>query len=51
MIDRDLKFADIAEMVGFKNENYFSTVIKRYEGKTPAKLRESLIELLSLEDK
>ena len=51
MIDRDLKFADIAEMVGFKNENYFSTIIKRYEGKTPAKLRESLIELLLLDDK
>ncbi|MFZ2539725.1 MAG: AraC family transcriptional regulator [Oscillospiraceae bacterium] len=47
MLDSDLSIADIADMVGFSNENYFCTVTKKLEGQTPAKLRLSLLNLLS----
>ncbi len=49
LIDPDLSIADVAEMVGFTNENYFCTVVKRLECRTPAKLRAYLLSLL-LED-
>lgn len=46
LIDPDLSLADIAEMVGFSNENYFSAVLKKLEGKTPGKLRAHLMALV-----
>lgn len=44
-LEMDLNVADIADMVGFNNENYFCSVFKKYEGKTPVKAREDLLEL------
>jgi YesN/AraC family two-component response regulator len=34
-------------MVGFNNENYFSSVFKKYEGKRPAKSREEILALFN----
>ncbi|MBO9610137.1 MAG: helix-turn-helix transcriptional regulator, partial [Paenibacillaceae bacterium] len=34
--DVTLKLADIAEMVGYSSENYFSKVFKKYEGFSPS---------------
>ena len=48
LIEPDLNIEDIAEMVGFQNENYFCTVSKKITGLTPAKLRSYM---LSLQDK
>lgn len=45
LLDIDLSIADIAEMVGFSNENYFCSVTKKLEGKSPAKLRNYLLDL------
>ncbi len=46
LLDIDLSIADIAEMVGFNNENYYCSVTKKLEGKTPAKLRSYLLAIL-----
>lgn len=40
--DKDLKILDIAEMVGYENTNYFSTVFKKYCGMHPGKFRQML---------
>lgn len=37
--DISLKISDIAEMVGFNSENYFSKVFKKIEGVTPSEYR------------
>lgn len=50
LIDRDLNIADIADMVGFSSENYYSNVTKKYEGKAPARLREHLLAMLTDEE-
>lgn len=49
LIDPGLSIVDIAEMVGFSNENYFCTVLKKMEGRTPAKMRDYLMALLAEE--
>jgi AraC-like DNA-binding protein len=46
-LEVDLNLIDISEMVGFNNENYFSSVFKKYEGKTPAKSREEILALFN----
>ena len=46
LIDQDLSIASVAEMVGFSNENYFCSVVKKLEGCTPSKLRAYLLHLL-----
>jgi two-component system response regulator YesN len=33
--DQQLKIIDVANMVGFSNSGYFSTVFKKYVGQTP----------------
>ncbi|WP_028611583.1 response regulator [Paenibacillus harenae] len=38
----DLKLFEIAEMVGFENATYFTTVFKKLTGMIPGKFRESL---------
>ncbi|ANE48494.1 hypothetical protein SY83_21890 [Paenibacillus swuensis] len=40
----DLKILDIAEMVGYENTNYFSTVFKKYTGMHPGKYRQMVKE-------
>lgn len=42
MIYPNLTLDEIAHMVGFESENYFSQIVKRYEGQTPANLRISI---------
>jgi AraC-like DNA-binding protein len=37
--DVTLKLAEVAEMVGYSNENYFSKVFKKYEGYSPSDLK------------
>ena len=49
LLESDLSVADIAEMVGFSSENYFCSVMKKYEGKTPETLRDSLMSLMNQE--
>lgn len=49
LLDRDLSIADVAEMVGFQNENYFSSVAKKITGLTPAKLRIHMLSLFEAE--
>lgn len=46
MMEADLDLVDIAEMVGFNSVNYFCNVVKKYEGKPPNVLRQSLLELV-----
>ncbi|WZL81927.1 AraC family transcriptional regulator [Vallitaleaceae bacterium 9-2] len=46
-LEMDLNLIDISEMVGFNNENYFSSVFKKYEGKTPAKSREDILAVFN----
>ena len=46
LLDADLSIADVAEMVGFSNENYFCSVARKVEGKTPAKMRQQLLSLI-----
>ena len=43
LLESDLSVADIAEMVGFSSENYFCSVTKKLEGKTPEALRDYLM--------
>jgi len=50
LIDPDLSIANVAEMVGFSNENYFCSVLKKLEGRTPSKLRAHLLSLLVEEE-
>ena len=50
LIDPDLSVANVAEMVGFSNENYFCSVLKKLEGRTPSKLRAHLLSLLVEEE-
>lgn len=40
--DNDLKIMEVAEMVGFENTTYFSTVFKKYTGIHPQKYRSLL---------
>lgn len=49
LLESDLSVADIAEMVGFSSENYFCSVMKKYEGKTPETMREALMSLMNQE--
>lgn len=49
LLESDLSVADIAEMVGFSNENYFCSVMKKYEGKTPDVLRKTLLAMTNQE--
>ncbi|MHC1747146.1 MAG: AraC family transcriptional regulator [Cellulosilyticaceae bacterium] len=44
MIEKDLKIEEIAYMVGFNNENYFSSIVRKFEGQTPGVLRSKLLE-------
>jgi two-component system response regulator YesN len=46
--DNDLKILEIAEMVGFENTTYFSTVFKKFTGMHPQKYR-SLFFIAELE--
>ncbi|MGP7817417.1 response regulator transcription factor [Niallia sp. 01092] len=41
--DDQLKIIDVAQLVGFSNSGYFSTVFKKYFGQTPADFRKSAI--------
>ncbi|WP_445486767.1 response regulator transcription factor [Niallia sp. 03133] len=41
--DHDLKIIDVAQLVGFSNSGYFSTVFKKYFGQTPADFRKSVV--------
>lgn len=45
LLEPDLSIVDIAEMVGFKSENYFCTLSKKVTGMTPAKLRTYMLSL------
>lgn len=40
--DRQLKIIDVANLVGFSNSGYFSTVFKKHVGQTPIEFRNSL---------
>ena len=40
--DRQLKIIDVANLVGFSNSGYFSTVFKKHVGQTPVEFRNSL---------
>jgi two-component system, response regulator YesN len=42
--DKQLKIIDVANLVGFSNSGYFSTVFKKYFGQTPVEFRNSLGE-------
>lgn len=46
MIEKDLKIEEIAYMVGFNNENYFSSIVRKFEGQTPGGLRSKLLEIV-----
>ncbi|MDR3050146.1 MAG: AraC family transcriptional regulator [Oscillospiraceae bacterium] len=50
LIYPDLSIADVAEMAGFSSENYFCSVLKKLEGRTPAKMRAHLLDLLTEEE-
>lgn len=41
--DQDLKITDVSQLVGFANSGYFSTVFKKYYGRTPAEFRKSKV--------
>ncbi len=45
LLEADLTIEDISEMVGFSSKNYFCSITKKLEGKSPLKLRAHLIEL------
>lgn len=49
LLESDLSVADIAEMVGFSSENYFCSVMRKYEGKTPETMRNALMSLMHQE--
>ncbi|EKN69738.1 hypothetical protein BABA_08101 [Neobacillus bataviensis LMG 21833] len=40
--DKQLKIIDVANLVGFSNSGYFSTVFKKHIGQTPVEFRNSL---------
>ncbi|MEH7504007.1 response regulator [Neobacillus drentensis] len=40
--DRQLKIIDVANLVGFSNSGYFSTVFKKHVGQTPVEFRNTL---------
>lgn len=40
--DKELKIIDVANLVGFSNSGYFSTVFKKHFGQTPVEFRNSL---------
>ncbi|MDQ6598921.1 response regulator transcription factor [Bacillus salipaludis] len=40
--DRQLKIIDVANLAGFSNSGYFSTVFKKYFGQTPVEFRNSI---------
>jgi two-component system response regulator YesN len=40
--DKQLKIIDIANLVGFSNSGYFSTVFKKHFGQTPVEYRQSM---------
>lgn len=42
--DSSLKISDIASIVGYENQQYFSQVFKKFTGLTPTEYRESLKE-------
>lgn len=39
--ESDRKVSDIAELVGYENQRYFSQVFKKFTGQTPSEFRES----------
>jgi len=41
--NQNLKTYQVANMVGFSNEKYFSQLFKKYTGLTPTQYRESLL--------
>jgi YesN/AraC family two-component response regulator len=49
LLDTDLNIADVSEMVGFQNENYFCSVSKKLTGATPARLRAYMLSTLDEE--
>ncbi len=40
--DKELKIIDVANLVGFSNSGYFSTVFKKHFGQTPVEFRNSI---------
>ncbi len=46
LLSEDRTIADIADRVGFQNENYFCAVSRRVTGMTPAKLRRHMLSLM-----
>ncbi|RAK12467.1 response regulator receiver domain-containing protein [Halanaerobium saccharolyticum] len=40
--NREIKFYQIAEAVGFNDYKYFSTIFKKYTGTTPSKYKNNL---------
>ncbi|MBC8061777.1 MAG: helix-turn-helix transcriptional regulator, partial [Clostridiaceae bacterium] len=43
LLNMELKLYDIARLVGYSNDNYFSKVFKKYEGMTPSEFRRELL--------
>lgn len=47
MLYPNLSLEEIAHMVGFESENYFSQTVRKYEGQTPVSLRASIYNELN----
>lgn len=43
LLELDLTISDVAEMCGFNDESYFSSVVKAREGLSPSQLRDSIM--------
>ncbi|MCM3631213.1 response regulator [Paenibacillus glycanilyticus] len=43
--ESDRKVSDIAELVGYENQRYFSQVFKKFTGQTPSEFREALLPI------
>lgn len=44
LLDADLSITDVAYMVGFNNQNYYSSIVRKFENKTPTELRDCLLD-------
>lgn len=46
LLNEELTIADVAERVGFQNENYFCSVCKKISGRTPGQLRQYMLYIM-----
>lgn len=46
LLDTDLSISDVADMVGFQSEAYFSNVARKVTGMSPARLKLHMLSLL-----